>query len=203
MNFIWESWLRNRTDTRDEAIVNSVQGKGVEEYRALLTRAFRECRRVLRDNAWMTVVFHNSSGEVWAALQDAICEAGFVVCGTQTFDKAHGTFKQFVSDNAVGYDIVLHCRKSDSVAPRQTAPEFDLDVATFVCNRIQSNPTPYRVRYLHVTRPDEWDYRKLYSEWLAESLVNNGSAIGFEEFRMIAIPLLGKLERRVSQTFLF
>ena len=49
MNFLWESWLGQHTDTRDEAIVNAVQGKSVADYRGLLTRAFRECRRVLKD----------------------------------------------------------------------------------------------------------------------------------------------------------
>jgi adenine-specific DNA methylase len=82
MNFLWESWLRQHTNTRDEAIMNAVQGKGADEYRALLTRAFHECCRVLKDEGWMTVIFHNSSREVWAALQAAIGDAGFAVRGT-------------------------------------------------------------------------------------------------------------------------
>ncbi len=85
MNFLWESWLRQHTDTREEVIINSVQGKGVDEYQALLTRAFRECRRALKDEGWMTVIFHNSSSEVWAALQAAVCDAGFALRGTHTW----------------------------------------------------------------------------------------------------------------------
>jgi predicted RNA-binding Zn-ribbon protein involved in translation (DUF1610 family) len=108
MNLIWEAWLRVRTETADEAIVNRYQSKGMDEYQAILARAFREAHRVLKDGAWMTVVFHNSSAEVWSALQGAIIDGGFAVRGAQTFDKKHGTFKQFVSDNAVGYDLVLH-----------------------------------------------------------------------------------------------
>ncbi len=72
MNFLWESWLRVRTVTDEEAIVNAVQRKGTPEYQSLLTMAFREMRRVLKDQAWMTIVFHNSSAEVWRALQNAV-----------------------------------------------------------------------------------------------------------------------------------
>ena len=50
MNFLWESWLRIKTDNRQEAIVNKVQGKGYEDYQALLIEAFLEIRRVLKDD---------------------------------------------------------------------------------------------------------------------------------------------------------
>lgn len=184
MNFLWESWLREHTDTSDEAIINAVQGKGPAEYRSLLTRAFRECRRALKDEGWLTVIFHNSSEEVWAALQSAISDAGFAVRGTQTFDKEHGTFKQFVSDNAVGYDLVLHCRKVEqSVHVPVNGDTPDGAIAEFVRLRVAQDPNRYRVHYLHVTRVDEWDFRKLHAEWLAETLSKNGHLIGFEEFR--------------------
>lgn len=184
MNFLWESWLRDHTDTRDEAIINSVQGKGSAEYRSLLTRAFRECRRALKDEGWMTVIFHNSSEEVWTALQAAISDAGFGVRGTQTFDKEHGTFKQFVSENAVGYDLVLHCRKVQQPDQAQVhGGTLDGAIADFVRQRVEHDPQLYRVHYLHVTRTDEWDFRKLHAEWLAETLPRNGQLIGFEEFR--------------------
>jgi adenine-specific DNA methylase len=203
MNFLWESWLRHHTETCEEAIVNAVQGKGVNEYRTLLTRAFCECRRVMKDEAWMTVIFHNSSEEVWAALQAAIGGAGFVVRGTQTFDKQHGTFKQFVSKNAVGYDLVLHCRKAEH-APvlhvRDTGRHPD--VAEFVRERVTQAPERYLVHYLHVSRADEWDFRKLHAEWLAETLAENGTPIGFEEFRRLAAPPVAGLKLKAVQSLL-
>ncbi len=184
MNFLWESWLRQHTDTRDEAIVNAVQGKGVAEYQTLLTRGFRECRRVLKSDGWMSVVFHNSSRAVWAALQAAVNAAGFAIHGTQTFDKEHGTFKQFVSENAVGYDLVLHCRKGERATNANGhAAATAGEIVEFIRNRISESPGRYQVHYLHVARADEWDFRKLHAEWLAESLAADGGAVGFEDFR--------------------
>ncbi len=116
----------------------------------------------------MTVVFHNSSAEVWSALQSAILDGGFEVRGAQTFDKKHGTFKQFVSDNAVGYDLVLHCRKADGKGASlsdasSTATEH---ARAFIERRLAADDNRYRIHYLHVSRADEFDYRRLYADWL-------------------------------------
>jgi DNA modification methylase len=203
MNFLWESWLRQHTNTCDEAIVNAVQGKGVGEYRNLLARAFRECRRVLKDEGWMTVIFHNSSSDVWKALQCAVSDADFSVQGTQTFDKEHGTFKQFVSENAVGYDLVLHCRKAESNATVTAhGVGVQLDIADFVREHVTRDPERYRVHYLHVARSDEWDFRKMHAEWLAEALPENGALIGFEDFRRQAEPIVARLKLKPVQRLL-
>jgi adenine-specific DNA methylase len=201
MNFLWESWLGKRTEIADEAIINSVQGKGALEYRALLCKAFRECRRVLKDGAWMTVIFHNSSDEVWKALQGALVDAGFAVEGTQTFDKEHGTFKQFVSENAVGYDLVLHCRKTKTVQQLsvQTTKQVVSDAAEFVRSRLTDSGERYLVRYLHVDRAAEVDYRKLYAEWLAVAVADTLVALSFEEFRVAAEKVAPKMKLQPKQ----
>jgi hypothetical protein len=188
MNFLWESWLGQRTDTGEEAIINSVQGKGALEYRGLLAQAFRECRRVLKEEAWMTVIFHNSSDEVWKALQSALRDAGFSVDGTQTFDKEHGTFKQFVSENAVGYDLVLHCKKTKVARTFsvQTKQQILSAAADFARKRLTGNGERYIVRYLHVDRAVEIDYRKLYAEWLAAAVPDTLISLSFGEFRVVA-----------------
>lgn len=204
MNFLWESWLNDYTDTREEAIINSVLGKDEGSYRSLLARAFNECKRVLKPAGWLTVVFHNSSQSVWAALEGALRDAGFSVLGTQTFDKTHGTFKQFVSDNAVGYDLVLHCRPGGtSGQPEQRITDVHSEIRRFVEKRVTAQPSKYQVRYLHVDRTDEWDLRKLYSEWLAASKIAKEALIGFEEFRECVGDVLADRQILRSQPLLF
>jgi len=192
MNFLWESWLGTRTNNLEEAIVNKAQKKGVEEYKQLLSQAFSEVRRVLKDESWMSVVFHNSSAHIWEALQYAISQAGFVIRACQTFDKEHGTFKQFVSDNAVGYDLILHCQKSLNQPAQQREPQDALhkrteairqDAIDFIRSEMARSPEEYVVRYLHVSRQDELDYRLLYSRWLAHALPRMVIGLSFENFR--------------------
>lgn len=159
---------------------------------------------MLKQGGWLTIVFHNSSQSVWAALEHAVRDAGFAVLGSQTFDKTHGTFKQFVSDNAVGYDLILHCRPSDGIARLERHIEdVHSAIRRFVKARVAADPTKYRVRYLHVNRRDEWDLRKLYSEWLAASRIAKDALVGFEEFRDSVAETLADVQVLRSQPLLF
>lgn len=188
MNFLWESWLDVFTDNREEAIVNKVQKKSIRDYGSLLRAAFAEMRRVLKENGWLTIIFHNSSELVWHELQRAVNEAGFAIKGTQTFDKEHGTFKQFVSDNAVGYDLVLHCQKTDQLQLFSTKDRsvIEQEVAAFVRDSVKQEPDQYIIRYLHVTRKDEFDFRRLYANWLKQALPRTFVSLSFEDFRGLA-----------------
>lgn len=186
MNFLWESWLKEYTVISDEIVINSVQNKGVDEYRILLSHTFLEVNRVLHSNGWMCVIFHNSSEKVWHALQRAIADAGFEVRGVQTFDKQHGTFKMFVSDNAVGYDLILHCKKRNPYGDTLAElPDATVDnVRAFVRGQF-SDLAKYQVHYLHVNRKDEFDYRRLFADWLRSSVAQAKITIDFESFRKV------------------
>ncbi len=116
LNFIWESWLRNLTDTKNEAIINKTQGKGIAEYKSLMSDAFKEIYRVLKPGRWMTLVFHNSDGDVWQAIQEGLSQSGFSVAMIGTFDKKQRSFKQVTSTGAVGYDVVINCYKPKATA---------------------------------------------------------------------------------------
>ena len=202
MNFLWESWLRVKTDPTEEAIINKVQGKDVRRYSDLLAKVFREVHRVLKKDAWMTVMFHNSSAEVWEALHAAVVRAGFVVRGVQIFDRRQGTFKQFVSDNAVGYDLLLHCQKgiahSNGSNGGAAAKEA---VGRWVKLQLAQNPERYIHHYLHVKRRDELDYRKLYSEWLTTVVTDGATWLSFSDFRAVVDRVVHEnpdLERHIA-----
>lgn len=87
LSFIWETWLKLRTNTKTEAIVNDIQGNGIVEYQTLMTRCFCEFYRILKPNRWMTVEFHNSKNAVWNAIQESLLRAGFIIADVRTLDK--------------------------------------------------------------------------------------------------------------------
>jgi 16S rRNA G966 N2-methylase RsmD len=190
MNYLWESWLGVFTNVEEEAIINRVQGKSIDDYQELMAEAFGEMHRVLKPGRWLTVIFHNSSAKVWSAIQKALASSGFGVEATQTLDKRHGTFKQFVSPNAVGYDLLLHCKKEttdSSVTPTlHDNGASKTAICKFVRNALVQAPENFVVRYLHVERQDEIDGRKLYSLWLKERLeAEEVVDVSYEEFRKI------------------
>ncbi|HZQ08150.1 MAG TPA: DNA methyltransferase, partial [Anaerolineae bacterium] len=174
MNFLWEAWLGVFTNPAKEAIINRVQHKSLVSYKHLMREAFSEVHRVLKPDHWLTIVFHNSSGQVWEALRESLLTSGFSINSVQTLDKRHGTFKQFVSENAVGYDLILHCQRIDQATTYATNIHSKIatqeSIFAFLSRTINADPGEFVVHYLHVKREDELNARKLYSLWLTEQL---------------------------------
>lgn len=111
LNYIWESWIKVKTNPIKEAIINKSQGKALLEYQTLMTECFSEYCRVLKPGRWMTVEFHNSFNAVWNAIQESILRAGFIVADVRILDKKQGTFKQMTSIAAVKQDLVISAYK--------------------------------------------------------------------------------------------
>ena len=111
LNTLWEPWLGVTTSNKEEAIENSVQGKGLPEYRELMTEAFSEAYRVLKPGHWMTVEFSNTKASVWNNIQTALTEAGFVVANVSALDKKQGSFKAYTTPTAVKQDLVISAYK--------------------------------------------------------------------------------------------
>ncbi len=147
-----------------------------------------ECYRVLRPGHWLLLIFMNSSSQVWEVLRSAIGEAGFVIRKADTFDKQHATFKQLVSENTAGCDLVLHCwkptRTSEHSATngREKGNQRNQLFAFLASANIEKR----RQTFLHVSRPEEIDFRAFYSEWLAHALPGNSAMLDFAEFRRLA-----------------
>jgi len=198
MNYLWESWLGVFTKPQKEAIVNRAQKKSLDDYQDLMTQAFREMHRVLKPERWLTVMFHNSSAKVWAAIQESLSSAGFEIDSIQTLNKRHGTFKQFVSANAVGYNLLLHCQKRNQIPKRlnhnHESKDLQADIEDFVTCAFEQNPENFVVQYLHVDRDDEIDSRKLYSLWLKEQMESHEVVnVSYEDFRRIATEVIDSL----------
>lgn len=111
LNFLWESWIKVLTNNKPEVIENSVQKKGLNEYRYLMTECFREAYRVLKPGRWMTVEFSNTKASVWNSIQTALSEAGFIVANVSALDKQQGSFKAVTTPTAVKQDLVISAYK--------------------------------------------------------------------------------------------
>ena len=179
MNFLWESWLGRFTNPTTEAVINRYQGKDLEEYQALMTGSLKEAYRVLRMGHWMVLVFMNSSEKVWGALNDAIEDAGFSIQKVNIFDKQHGTFKQFVSDNTAGADLMIHCKKMQSPGP-QRVEKTTASVSAFVLQEAGRLPV---FPFIHVERDAEVDYRTLYSRYISAAIQEGMTIVSFPDFR--------------------
>jgi len=115
-NIVWESWLGTVTDLEEEIVVNrslptSQGGKTMDDYERLLAESFSEIRRVLRPDARVSVVFHNSDDKVWAALLSATDTAGLAQTDVSLLNKVQRSMKGYKgrsgAEHVPFYDLVI------------------------------------------------------------------------------------------------
>lgn len=111
LNVLWESWLKVRTDVREEAIENKTQQKGPEEYRNLMVKGFSEVYRLLKPGRWMTVEFSNTNAGIWNGIQTAITGAGFIIANVSALQKTHNGFNAVTNPTSVKQDLVISAYK--------------------------------------------------------------------------------------------
>jgi len=110
LNFLVESWHRVHTEATPEAIIDQAKNKDLLHYERLMEACLKEYCRVLKPGRWMTMVFHNSRNSVWAAIQEALTGAGFVVADVRTLNKQQGSYRQITS-TAVKQDLIISAYK--------------------------------------------------------------------------------------------
>jgi 16S rRNA G966 N2-methylase RsmD len=81
MALFQEAWLGTFTKHHLEAVIDRGARKvrGTSRYESLLAAALAECRRIVRPGGWITMVFGNSSGALWALVQRAVQQAELVI----------------------------------------------------------------------------------------------------------------------------
>ena len=119
LNIIWESWLKIKTESKNEAIINEVAEKDDLFYSNLMVSVLKDCYRVLKPNHWITIEFHNSQNKVWNILQNSISKAGFVIADVRVLDKQVQTMKQYSTKNSVDKDLVISAYKPNEVFSRE------------------------------------------------------------------------------------
>lgn len=119
LNFVLESWMKVRTNTKTEAIVNTVVEKDIDHYKKMLVNCFHEFYRVLKPGRWITIEFSNSQSSIWNAIQETIQRAGFIIANVSVLDKQIGSFKAVTSTVAVKQDLVISAYK-----PKQSIDEI-------------------------------------------------------------------------------
>ena len=112
VNFISEAWIGDITKSEQEITVSSYQEKSLDDYRVLLSEAFKENLRILKPGGLMTVNFNSASSGVWKAVQEAWKEAGFHLERISLLDKTQKSFKQVTTEGAVKGDSLILLRKA-------------------------------------------------------------------------------------------
>jgi len=111
LNSFAEAWLKVRTLTANDCVMNYVHKKDLTFYLQLMKGAFTEFYRILKPGRWITIEFSNTQASVWNAIQTGMQEAGFVVANVSALDKMQGSFNAVNNSMSVKQDLVISAYK--------------------------------------------------------------------------------------------
>ncbi|HTP28422.1 MAG TPA: hypothetical protein VMK12_22545, partial [Anaeromyxobacteraceae bacterium] len=112
----------------EEAVVNVSRSREDEEpvavarerarthYRRLMTDTFKECRRILREDGILTVMFTHKKQEAWEALFSSLINAGFTITATWPVKTESEHSLHQAKKNAAQSTVILVARKREADA---------------------------------------------------------------------------------------
>ncbi|MDP1578911.1 MAG: DUF1156 domain-containing protein [Candidatus Didemnitutus sp.] len=113
-----ELFRRQHTDKENEAVANPAKFRGEKgakalagrDYQERMARIFEECRRVLKPEGIMTLMFTHKATGAWDALTQGLMQAGFVITASWPINtEAEGSLH--IKDKAAANStIFLACR---------------------------------------------------------------------------------------------
>jgi len=123
-----ELFTRYLTDKENEAVANPAKFKGQKgakelaklDYQERMAAIFGECRRVLKPDGIMTLMFTHKASGAWDALTTGLIEAGFVITASWPINtEAEGSL-HIKDKSAANSTIFLVCR------PRTQNPDDEV-----------------------------------------------------------------------------
>jgi len=94
-----------------EIVKNDAQDKDEAFFFRGLTRVFKECYRVLKDDGLFVFTFHHKETWAWKSVLQSILEAGFYVTSVYPIHSEMKTSTHLLESRGVSYDIPFVCRK--------------------------------------------------------------------------------------------
>jgi hypothetical protein len=142
LNSIHEGWIKVRTNSKKEAIINRNQKKDKPDYLDLMFDSFKEYFRILKPNSWMTVEFSSTKAEIWNIIQTALSRANFIIASVDSLNKGQGTFNSQTNPTSVKQDLIISCYKiSDKFKERfEKVKHSNIGVWEFVTEHLAHIP---------------------------------------------------------------
>lgn len=104
------NWFKPATSQRmNEIIMNPARNGSASVFVQSLSRVFRECYRILKDDGMMVFTFHHTKPWAWEGVKKAIENSGFVVTATPVIRSEGRT--GYRKGSNISYDVCIVCRK--------------------------------------------------------------------------------------------
>jgi adenine-specific DNA methylase len=145
-----ELFRRQLTDKDSEAVANPAKFQGqpgakaraARDYQQRMAAIFAECRRVLKGDGIMTVMFTHKATGAWDALASGLMEAGFTVTASWPINTESEGSLHIKDRSAANSTIFLACRPRAERTGDEVA--YWEDVEPMVARAVRSRVEEYR-----------------------------------------------------------
>lgn len=131
-----EIFRRRLTNKTDEAVANPARdgsaANAAKEYERLMGEIFSECRRVLKDDGVMTMMFTHKSQDAWETLTRALIENGWIITSSVPVESEFANSQHIRENASAASSIYITCRKreTESAVPATWTGFGDTGVAS-------------------------------------------------------------------------
>ena len=140
-----ELFTRTLTDKENEAIANTAKFLGQKgakllagrDYQERMARIFEECRRVLKPDGIMTLMFTHKATGAWDALTTGLMKAGFTITASWPINTEPEGSLQIRDKSAANSTIFLVCRPRTQPV-RDAAVNYWEDVEPLVAGAVRT-----------------------------------------------------------------
>ena len=143
-----ELFHRQLTDKDNEAVANpakfqgqrSAQALAGKDYQMRMAAIFAECRRVLKPDGIMTLMFTHKATDAWDALTAGLMEAGFAITASWPINTEAGDSLHIRNKAAANSTVFLACRPRAAADPDGEAvywEDIEPRIAAAVRQRVQ------------------------------------------------------------------
>ena len=149
VGYVHPEWFSDYlTDKANEAIASparfrngsgrgSIQKQAYDDYVERMRRIFAECRRVIKDDGIMTIMFTHKSTDAWDALTIGIIEAGFRITATWPVKTEPDQALNIRDRAAAQSTILLTCRpKTEQSTASASWEQVEQQITNVVRQRI-------------------------------------------------------------------
>jgi len=77
LNLVYESWLKEKTDCSLEMIVSKSENKTIIDYGEMFYNFLNNAYRVLKNDCYISIIFHNANLNHWKIFQNVLNNSGF------------------------------------------------------------------------------------------------------------------------------
>lgn len=121
----------------DSSHKGEVQHKDPRVFARQLASVFSECCRVLKDDGVLAFSFHHSRAEGWAAIYEAITNAGLaVVAAHPVHAELRAASPKTAAKDPISLDAILVCKKRNPVSATQLDQRAIVNRSTVLTNRL-------------------------------------------------------------------